>query len=171
MVVGIGLNRAGTSVQIMLQYPHSSATGGISTFRLCFIRLSVFDRWQAIMRKAWTTGNDPTLPLEDLRTAEERWRKLPRHQRREVLRLSRQGRVHPDRRVAEIAYRWARAKVYAGEHNILAKPSVAIPMALAVLPFGGSGAIVQYWKTLNAARRIVRASENDGQSTAAGDLR
>jgi hypothetical protein len=73
--------------------------------------------------------------------------------------------------VAEIAYRWARAKVYAGEHNILAKPSVAIPMALAVLPFGGSGAIVQYWKTLNAARRIVRASENDGQSTAAGDLR
>ena len=101
---------------------------------------------------------------EDLLTAERRWKDLPHRERKEVLRLSREGRVHPDPRVEEIAFRWATAKVHAGENNVLAKPIVAIPMALAGLLLGGSGAIVQYWKLLRAARRVVEVTNKARQS-------
>jgi hypothetical protein len=67
--------------------------------------------------------------------------------------------------VAEIAYRRATAQVRAGESNILAKPVVAVPMALICLPFGGSGAIIQYWKRIRAARRVMTVSESNLRET------
>jgi hypothetical protein len=46
---------------------------------------------------------------EDLRAAEKEWKRLGKARRKEVLRLSKHGEVHPDPRVAEIAYReWLR---------------------------------------------------------------
>jgi hypothetical protein len=104
----------------------------------------------------------PSFRREDWRTAEKRWRELSGRERREAIRLSRKDRIHPDPRVAEIAYRWAVMKVYVGERNVVAKPIVAIPVALITLPLGGGtgGALINYWRTVRAARRIVAATEN-----------
>ena len=99
------------------------------------------------------------------------WRGLRRDQRREVLRLARQGDVHPDPAVADFAYLWALLKSYVGEWNAMAKPDLAVPLALIMLlvPGGGgwAGGTIQYWKTLRAARRVVQATENS--RSAAGD--
>lgn len=107
------------------------------------------------------TNSRPSPRREDWATAERNWKGLTREQRRKILELSRAGLLHPDPRVAEIAYRWAVMKVYVGERNTLAKPIVAIPMALITLPLGGGtgGQSILYWKTIRAARRIVAATE------------
>lgn len=102
----------------------------------------------------------------ELRTAEKSWRNLTRAQRGEVLRLAKHDQIHPDRQVADVAYRWASLKVAAGEGNFMAKPAFAVPVAVIMLlvPGGGgwAGGTVQYWKALRAARRIVQAAEING---------
>lgn len=101
------------------------------------------------------------LSAGDLRLAEKRWRELRREQRHEVSVLSKQGRVHPDPKVADTAYRWAVAKVEAGERNTLAKPIFLIPLAVLSAPLGNAGGgFIQYWKTLRFARRIVAVTES-----------
>lgn len=110
-------------------------------------------------------GSDGTSQTSrgELRTAERAWRELTRNQRSEVLCLAKHDQMHPDQHVADIAYRWALLKAEAGEKNFRARPTVAVPVALfmLVVPGGGgwAGGTVRYWKTLRAARRIVRATE------------
>ena len=103
----------------------------------------------------------PSFSEADWKAVQKRWWGLPLRQRREVSRLSKEGRVHPDPEVAETAYRWAVIQVHVGERNFLAKPSVSIPTALITLPlFGGTaGATIQYWKRVRMARRIVAVTE------------
>jgi hypothetical protein len=108
-------------------------------------------------------GRHAPYRTEDLKRAERKWRGLTRSQRKEVLRLSKRGQIHPDKPVADVAYQWASIKVHVGERNVMAKPAVAVPLALIMLlvPGGGgwAGGTIQYWKTLRAARRIVQATE------------
>ena len=103
----------------------------------------------------------PSFSEATWKAVQKSWWGLSLRQRREVSRLSKEGRVHPDPEVAETAYRWAVIQVHVGERNFLAKPSAAIPTALITLPlFGGTaGATIQYWKRVRMARRIVAVTE------------
>jgi hypothetical protein len=71
---------------------------------------------------------------------QKQWWGLPHRKRREVSRLSKQGKVHPQPEVAEIAYRWAVMQVSLGDRNFLAKRRVAIPLAVITLSLGGGSA-------------------------------
>jgi hypothetical protein len=95
--------------------------------------------------------------------ADKKWWALPGRRRKEVSRLSKEGRVHYDPEVAQIAYRWAVMQVQVGERNFLTKPAVAIPMALITLPFGGgtAGMTILYWKRVRFARRVVAVTEKN----------
>jgi hypothetical protein len=92
-----------------------------------------------------------------LETAGE-WRALGRARRREVIEMAKRGEVHYDPTVADIAYRWARARIGWGQVSPRGKSAVTWALIVIMYNLGPRGAGKAQWSE-RLAERIVTATD------------
>jgi hypothetical protein len=95
---------------------------------------------------------------EVLQETAREWRALGRARRREVIQMTKRGEVHYDPTVADIAYRWARARIGWGQVSPRGKSAVSwalIVIAYNLGPRGGRKALWSEW----LAERIVTVTD------------
>ncbi|MET7422699.1 hypothetical protein [Dactylosporangium sp. NPDC005555] len=93
----------------------------------------------------------------------QRWWDLPKRARRDVHRLSRTGRRHPDQDVAWTAWRWAEVALPPGSpepgrlRNLVSAAGFWLAIAAGLDGAGAHDPPVPHWLNRRRARRILRA--------------